>query len=413
MGIPPAIVFVGLLVFLAHLFTALFERTKVPDVFFLIVIGLVLGPLSGIISPDDFGKVGTIMTTVALVVILFESGIGLDYEILKDSMRDATVMTAVNFLATVVVVGIITWAVTPLSFLTSVMLGTILGGTSSAVVIPMMRFLNMSGKSKTVLLLESAVSDVLCIVVALALMESFKYDELRIGLMAGRIVASFVLATLLGFISATVWSVLMNRVRELQNSMFTTPAFVLILYGLTEMLGYSGAIAALSFGFTLGHVHLFNVSLLKRVTQMAPAGLNETEKSFFAEIVFLLKTFFFVYVGISIPFSDPGLVLLGGMLTLAVFVLRIPVVRLAIPSSFPIGDLSIMSVMVPKGLAAAVLAGIPSQLGIPGGDLIRNVVYATVLFSISACALMVFLLEREPVARAYAGFFPKRGQAAP
>ena len=46
---------IGLIIFAAHFFTALFERTRVPDVLPLIFIGILIGPLFGIVSPDDFG----------------------------------------------------------------------------------------------------------------------------------------------------------------------------------------------------------------------------------------------------------------------------------------------------------------------------------------------------------------------
>jgi cell volume regulation protein A len=38
---------IGLLVFLAHFFTALFRRTRIPDVLLLLLLGVVLGPLTG------------------------------------------------------------------------------------------------------------------------------------------------------------------------------------------------------------------------------------------------------------------------------------------------------------------------------------------------------------------------------
>ena len=44
---------IGFIIFAAHFFTALFERTRVPDVLPLIFIGILIGPLFGILSPDD------------------------------------------------------------------------------------------------------------------------------------------------------------------------------------------------------------------------------------------------------------------------------------------------------------------------------------------------------------------------
>jgi Na+:H+ antiporter len=50
-----SIFFVGLLIFLAHLFTGLFSRTKIPDVLLLMLIGLLIGPCLGIVNIENFG----------------------------------------------------------------------------------------------------------------------------------------------------------------------------------------------------------------------------------------------------------------------------------------------------------------------------------------------------------------------
>lgn len=69
------IVFVGITIFLSHYFATLFARTKIPDVLWLFTIGLLLGPVGGLVRPENFGAVGPVFTTITLVFILFESGI--------------------------------------------------------------------------------------------------------------------------------------------------------------------------------------------------------------------------------------------------------------------------------------------------------------------------------------------------
>ena len=98
MEISPVLIFVGLLVFLSHLFVALFERTRVPDVLYLTLIGVVIGPVLHIVSPLDFGKVGHVFTTIALVVILFEGGLELSFEQLRVALRGTLAVTLASYL---------------------------------------------------------------------------------------------------------------------------------------------------------------------------------------------------------------------------------------------------------------------------------------------------------------------------
>ncbi|MBZ0241935.1 MAG: cation:proton antiporter, partial [Bacteroidales bacterium] len=292
MNIAVTVVGVGLLVFLAHVFAEVFSRKKVPDVLLLIILGLFMGPILNIITPSHLGHVGPVFTTITLVTILFEGGTELRIDALRNSMRGTSLLTNLNFFASLIVVGLLGWIFLDMEPLTSFMLGAIVGGTSSAVVIPLVRQLNISNNSRTILILESAFSDVLCIIFALAFIEAIQLGHINVGTTIGEILASFILASIMGLIGAFFWSVVLHRIRNIKNSIFTTPAFVFIIYGISEILGYSGAISALAFGIGLANTDLIKGTALSKYFTREPDSLNETERILFGEAVFLLKTFF-------------------------------------------------------------------------------------------------------------------------
>jgi NhaP-type Na+/H+ or K+/H+ antiporter len=404
MNIAVTVVGVGLLVFLAHVFAEVFSRKRVPDVLLLIIIGLAIGPLLGIVSPDHLGLVGPVFTTITLVTILFEGGTELKFDTLRNSLRGTSLLTFLNFFATLIVVGLLSWLFLDLEPIVAFMLGAIIGGTSSAVVIPLVRQLNISSNSRTILILESAFSDVLCIVFALAFIEAAQLGEIQVGTTIGQILASFILASIMGLIGAFFWSVILHRVRNIKNSIFTTPAFVFIIYGISELLGYSGAISALAFGIGLANTDLIKGTALSRYFTKEPDSLNETERILFGEAVFLLKTFFFVYIGVSMQLSEWVPILIGFVITLILFALRIPVVRASMPISDANNtnqDLIFMSTIVPKGLAAAVLATIPMQQGIVGGELIKDIVFSVILFSIVFTSVLIPVIEKSTGMQAF------------
>lgn len=410
MEITTAILAVGLLVFLAHLFTGIFSRTRIPDVLLLMLIGLAIGPLLNIVTPAEFGALGPLFTTITLIVILFQGGIDLKLDVLYRSLRGSVFLTIANFVITMIAVGLLSMVMAGMDIFSAFTLGAILGGTSSAVVIPMVRQLAMKEESKTVLLLESALSDVLCIVVAMALMESLKFGMFDPAQIGEKIILSFLIAALIGIIGALGWSLLLNRIRALDNSIFLTPAFVFVVYGIVEFMGYSGAIAALAFGIVLGNADVFSRAFAIAHLRIKPISLNNIEKIFFSEVVFLLKTFFFIYIGLSIIVSNVALMVMGLILTLIIFYIRVPTVWISLPRKTPVADASISAVMVPKGLAAAVLASIPMQMGLASGELIQCIVYAVIVFSIVLNSLLVFLLEKTPVSGFYNWIFSGFGK---
>lgn len=405
MSIAAIIVLAGALIFAAHFFAWLFSFTKIPAVLLLMLIGLLLGPWLGVLTPAFFGEAAQLWMTIVLVIILFEGGTKLHLDTLRSAWRNTTMLTVTNFVVTMLAVALLMRWLVGLEWILALMVGAILGGTSPEIVVPLLDHLRMGRSSRTVLFLESALSDVLSIVVTIALLDAFQAGVFQAEAVALNVAASFVLAAVLGGLGALIWSVIINRVRNVQNSIFMTPALVFILFGVAEYLGFSGLIAALAFGITMGNVGWLR-SYLERKHEFLklvfrPASLSRKERIFFSEAVFLLETFFFVYVGISIRLTSLWLVVFGLALTLFIFVLRIPVVRLAVSKDTAIADASLMAAIVPKGLAVAVLASLPLQRGIVEGRFIQELSYIVVLFSVVITSLLIFLLYKSRLVRVY------------
>ena len=392
---------VGGLIFLAHLFLHIFNRTRVPDVLLLIIVGIILGPVSKVVPVEAFGLVGPIFVTITLVVILFEGGIALKLSALRSALGKAVKLAIANFFMTMFVVGIVAHSILSLEWIPSLIIGAIAASTSEAIIIPMIKQLRTSESMNALLSVESSVNDVLSVAVALSLIGAYQLGNIDIGLIAGDLIASFLVAIIFGFGGAFLWSLILRRMHAMKNTMFTTVAIVFALYGLVEMLGFSGAIAALAFGITIGNIESIKLPKLGRPLAGKPAGLTDTERAFFTESSFLLKTFFFIYLGISLQFSSSSVILIGILITFIAFALRIPAVKISVGNSVSTKEATLMSVMIPKGLAAAVLASIPAQQGIAGGVLIRDVTYMVILISIVVTSIIIPLLEKPR----FAGFY--------
>ena len=392
---------VGGLIFLAHLFLHIFNRTRVPDVLLLIVVGIILGPASNLVSTESFGLVGPIFVTVTLVVILFEGGIALKLSALKSALSKAVKLAVTSFFLTMIVVGVTAHLLLSLEWIPSLIIGSIAASTSEAIIIPLINQLKTSEKLHALLSVESSINDVLSVAVTLALIGAYQLGDINVGIITGDLIASFLVAIVFGFGGAFLWSLILRRIHTMKNAMFTTVAIVFALFGLVETLGFSGAIAALAFGITIGNIESIKLPKFGKPLAGNPVGLSETEKAFFTEASFLLKTFFFIYLGISLQFSSTGIILIGMLITFIAFALRIPAVKIAVGRSVSTKEATLMSVMIPKGLAAAVLASIPAQVGIIGGELIRDVTYMVILISIVVTSVIIPLLERTRVSDFY------------
>src|SRR6201996_1097839 len=155
MHVAANILVVGALIFVAHAFTGIFSRTRVPDVLLLTLIGILLGPVLHVVTPANFGAIGPVFATVTLIILLFEAGLSLDLDVMRGAIRATCTLTLVNFFLTMTVIGITAHYLLGLDLQLTLMLGAIVGSTSPAVIVPLIKRLDLVPSSKTILFLES------------------------------------------------------------------------------------------------------------------------------------------------------------------------------------------------------------------------------------------------------------------
>src|SRR5262247_1456154 len=113
------------------------------------------------------------------------------------------------------------------------------------------------------------------------------------------------------------------------------------------------------------------------------------------QMTFFIKSFFFVLIGLMFP-TSPRLILLGAIPVLLLLAARIPAVRLATSGLGLSKKQSFMlTIAVPRGLAAGVLSAIPVRYGLTGPDL-SPAIFSLIVTSILVFSLGVALVARMP-----------------
>ena len=387
------IIIIGLFIFWGHYLNGIFERRSIPDVLGLMLIGMLLGPIFHLVDPTSFGQFGPLFSNLVLIFILFESGTDLRISEVKASFKESAGITTLGFLVTWIIVAVMCYLILHLSILTCLFIGATLGGTSSAVVVGLVKKVAVKPKTATTLIMESAETDVFTLAIPLSILGLMMSGEIQAGTVLSQFIASLVIALLMGIGGAFLWSFILNKIPNLKSTKFSTPAFLFILYGVTEYLNYSGPITALSFGIAIGNLQYFEPKLLERIIPNQSIVLSQIEKDFFSELVFLLRTFFFVFIGISIQINRLDWLMWGAIITLVLYASRIIIVRVIATRDTPLLDKSIMSIMIPKGLGAAVIATLPLQRGHVDGVIIQSICFAVILFSTLYCVALFFLVK--------------------
>ena len=397
-----AIIGLAGLFFIGHFLQWLFVKTKIPDLLILIIAGFIIGPSGlNIISHQHIGQVGVVLATVTLIIILYEGGLSLNASSLLKSSLPALALSLLSFLS---IAGLTTAGLTPFfTFPTALLIGLGIGSTSSAIVFPMVKPLNLKEDTKTLLSLESAFTDVLAIVAFLAVLDSLLSKNYNAGAFVLGFGATPFVSIALGIGSALLWSFFRKTFLKLFDMPFATEAWSLLTYGCIEMFDLNGPIGILAFGFSLANLNLLP-SYLSGVLNLKP--VTENEISLLKEISFLLRTFFFLYLGMLFQFSSLNILILAVLLTGLMLVTRYIAVRSVFTAKkYPYFDALVAVGMGPRGLACAVLATLPLQKGYPHGEFIQNVIFYIILISIICASLFVIFGQKSFFQKLFAPLF--------
>ncbi|HPR99009.1 MAG TPA: cation:proton antiporter [Methanomassiliicoccales archaeon] len=356
----------GAIIFMGFISNYLFRRFKAPDVLILMVLGITLGPGGiGLINSEAAQGLEVLtpyVAAAALAIIMFQAGMDLALGDVVKSFSKSLVQTVIAFVASMLITGLILMLLTDWDLGTSLMVGAILGGTSGAIVIPIISALKVSTKLKMVLTLEAAITDVLVIVVATSLIVFMSQDSPSVMSAVELLVSTFMVSTMIGIISGIVWTKILQRLNRQPFSYMITIAAMLIVFSVTNFLvdkAGGGAIAVLVLGLTIGNWDEISKVLKQKGEQFA---LGDKVKRFHDEIAFLIRTVFFVYLGLVITtihftawYVLLGLIVFFGLLIARYISLLLADRYIGLDASDEMG----LFYMMPRGLAAAVMASIP------------------------------------------------------
>ncbi len=366
----------GCIILIGSLSNYLFKKTSIPDMLFLIGLGIVLGPIFQIVPKETVIGAAPLLATIALLIILFDGGLSLDIPEIVSHAPRALLLAFIGFILNVVVVMYLAKIFLDLRFLYGALLGSILGGSSSIVIVTLAQRMKISNESKVTLMMESAITDVLCTVIALALFHIINVGNEGFVGMGKDIIANFTTGSFVGAVLGIFWLNTLQKLRKESYQYMLTIALMFLGYVLAENIGGSGAIAALIFGIILGNEKGIMKLIKKDSTPIIfDKGMRQLEN----EIVFLIKSFFFVYLGLIISINNIFYAFVGIIFSILFLILRYISVSIITFKSRLSNDRSLMTYMFTRGLAAAVLATTTYEFNLPISDLFLNIAFVVIL----------------------------------
>jgi len=380
----------GTLLIIGFLADFLFRKTGFPDILILIAVGYIIGPVYHIVDPTEVEQAAQLITSLALIVIIFNGGITFDISEVLSSAPRAILLVILGVAISIAAIAAPAFLLFHWQLLDSILLGTVVGGTSSAIVIELVSRAKVSPNITSLLSLESVLNSPVVIVIALILLQAISAGEAGVQLssigqtIGTRIAFGFGIGIASGFF--WLWMLILMQKEEYNDVL--NLAIVFLLYFVVEYLNGSGVVFALVFGLILGNGLTVGKFKLEQTTQ----AVNMMRR-FTSQIYFFVKTFFFIYLGLIITFDQPLLVAFGAGAAVLLLLGRYIVVLISsIGSDELFSHRGLLTTMMARGESSAVLIQLVIASKIQNADVYPNLVISIVLTTviISAIGMLIF-----------------------
>lgn len=366
----------GVVIFLGVAGEAFFKKTGIPDVAFLMVLGVVIGPILGIIQGEAVLQIVPYFAALALIIIMFDGGLNLDLKHMVKTAHFAFTLAILGFILSVAITTITVHYLLDWLWLESILLGSIVGGSSSAIVFGLVRNIRISEETKNMLSFESALTDILSTIIAFILFGAILAGQFDLQVLQETLGRAIVVGLVLGFGVGIPWMYISTKLGNAQHSYMLTLGILFLLFFLANSFGESGALTALVFGLMLG-----NKKHLARVLKFKLPRI-EVDDPTHNQLTFLVRVFFFVFVGLMASIGKYEYVIIGIGITILIYFGRLIVGKITLTKRFSLLDRKVTYSMIPRGLAAAVLATFPLTLGLPNAEIYPQIVFFIILSSV-------------------------------
>jgi NhaP-type Na+/H+ or K+/H+ antiporter len=336
----------------------MFDRYRVPDFFMLLLLGVVLGhlPLEPF-GPSLLVSLGPIVPAfiaVTLALIMFEGGMALDPAELGKGAAAILGHTLGAMALTMAVTFVLATSVLGLSPITGLVLAAAFSGPSATIVMSFAPQLRLSPNGMSIIVLEGVLGNVAAAVVVIFVLQVPGQEAIVPYL------SQTVLAAAVAFLVGAAWRGLLRKLPSRRFVQIATLSLVIVTYAVADgLIAKSGPIAA----FVLGLV----VAYHRRGGH--PVEVKETAdlKAFQSEITFVLRTFFFVYLGLLMTFDQFSVAALvgAGLLVAGFLAARAPSAVLVARSQALSGrETRVLLGTVGRGMTDVVLVLFAIQSGV-------------------------------------------------
>ncbi|MDP8080311.1 cation:proton antiporter [Phocoenobacter skyensis] len=366
---------------------------KQPSILFLLLIGILVGPVLNIFSPDAvLGELLFPFISLGVAIILFEGALTLEFEEIQHHGKVVKLLVSVGMLVTTAVISLATYWLFDVDWRIALLFGALVCVTGPTVIVPLLRSVRPNRTISNILKWEGILIDPIG---AIAVVLVYEYiisagtsNEIWI------FVKIVIIATILGMLGALCLAKLIKHhlIPDYLRNVFVL-AYVLLLFSISNALSHeSGLLTVTVLGVALANWKNFP---------------KDNILEFKESLTVLLISVLFIVLAARIDLDALLSVGFSGILLLliAMFVARpLAIWASSIGSKLTLNEKLMISWVGPRGIVAAAISSLFAirlqDLNIQGVELLVPLVFTIIIGTVfiqglGAKAVATFLKVRE------------------
>lgn len=310
---------------------------------------------------------------IALALILFSGGLETNWANSRTILKPAFLLATVGVIITAALIAVCVMLIFNTSFLWGFLFGSIISSTDAAAVFSILRSgnLNLKGKIKPLLELESGSNDPMAVFLTIGTIEMLLSPEKTVWNLLLIFLLQIGLGGAIGLFGGKGMSFLVNKLNFFNEGVYPifALAFALLIYSLSAVIGGSGFLAIYIAGVVLGNTQFVHKRSLM---------------GFFDGLAVLGQITMFLTLGLLLFPSDLVKIAGIGFLLSAVVIMvarPVSVFITLLPFKFNIKERVFISWVGLRGAVPIILATFPLLMGVENSRLIFDLVFFIVLTS--------------------------------
>jgi cell volume regulation protein A len=363
------IITIAVVMILGYISKAIFRLTKIPEILILMFFGVLLVPIGHLlpqIYTNTLISLAPLFGSIALIVILLGGSKNIHPRSKYNKSALGILLGLFDILLPTIILAYFMNYFFGWKILYGAILGAILGETTTIVVIDIIKRLKIPFSIYDMLVMEATTNSIFSIIAFSIILILITGNALTFNTLSTYTVDYISVGVFFGLLMGFLWLFLLRLIKSAKEYLAIL-AVALLLYGITALFNGAAIIAVFIFGLIVGN-HKTLGKLLKISSDINETEINISEK----DIEFLIRTFFFVFIGIiaiiSLQYFE-----LAVIITLILILIRYFEIKIF----FRKEDKEYWKLafsLLPRGTTAAILATLLYSLN---GIYFNNIFYIT------------------------------------